>query len=181
MKRSLSLTLCAAALFTALIPAVTHAQNDKSQDKPKPAPVLIHATAHRAHFNDFQLRRSKDRSLETEIKNKGLDVAFTNWMRKDHPHIFATECIKQAGEMAVEFKSTNHMVDFDNLLAKRSDLRSSAAKIGHDAAFAEWLRTERPDTYREHFGLDKNNKPIQKNDKPKSDGGKKPDEKKNGK
>ena len=181
MKRSLSLALSVTALFVTLFAPVAYAQSDKPQDKPKPAPILIHATGHTAHFNDFQVRRSKDRSLEAEIKNKGLDRTFTEWMQKDHPYMFATECVKQAGQMAVEFKSTNHMIDFDKLIEKRSDLRISAEKMGHDAAFAEWLRTERPDTYREHFGLDKNNKPIKKDDEPKPYEGKKPDDKKNDK
>lgn len=124
----------------------------------KPAPIILHATAHTAHFNGFQIRRSKDRSLEPEIKRKGLDLAFTEWMQRDHPYVFAAECVKHAGEMATEFKSTPHMVDFDTLLPKRADLRLSAERLGHDVAFADWLRRERPDVYREHFGI----KPHQK-------------------
>ena len=63
------------------------------------------------------------------------------------------------------------MIDFDKLIEKRSDLRINAEKYGHDVAFAEWLRTERPAVYREHFGLDKNNKPIKKNVKKDKKGG----------
>lgn len=66
--------------------------------------------------------------------------------------------------MAREFKSTTHMLDFDKLLEKRPDLRAQTNKYGHDVAFAEWLRTERSDIYRQHFGLDPN-KPTRKDNK----------------
>ncbi|MCW3052857.1 MAG: hypothetical protein JWN14_2027 [Chthonomonadales bacterium] len=164
MKRSHSLSLYTVALLGALCAPIAHAQKNPSPEKPKPAPVIIRATRHAAHFNDFQIRRSKDRSLEAEIKNKGLDLAFTEWMQRDHPQMFQTECIKQAPGIAAEFKSTTHMVDFDKLIEKRPDLRLAVAKKGHDAAFTEWLRTEHPDLYRRHFGLDANNKPIHKSD-----------------
>ncbi len=45
------------------------------------------------------------------------------------------------------------MLDFDKLIDKRSDLRIQADKYGHGVAFAEWLRTERPAVYLEHFGI----------------------------
>ncbi len=80
-------------------------------------------------------------------------MAFTEWMQRDHPYIFASECVKQTGEIANEFKSTPHMLDFDKLMEKRSDLRIQADKYGHDVAFAEWLRTEHPDIYLQHFGV----------------------------
>jgi hypothetical protein len=164
MKRSLYAALGAFALAGICTGSLTSAQTDqKSNDKPTSPPVIIHATAHTAHFNDFQIRRSKDRSLETQIQEKGMDVAFTEWMQRDHPYIFAKECVKEVGAMASEFKTTNHMLDFDTLLQKRTDLRLQAEKYGHDVAFAEWLRTERPEVYRAHFGLDANNKPIKKN------------------
>ena len=165
MKLILSAVLCALALTVTLFGPAAHAQDDTKPAKTKPAPVIIRFQAHSMHANDFQIRRSKDRSLEQKIKKEGIDVAFTEWMQRDHPFIFAKECVKQVGEMATEFKSTSHMIDFDTLMEKRPNLRVQANKYGHDVAFAEWLRTERPDVYREHFGLDKNNKPIKKNDK----------------
>ena len=151
----------ALALTGSLLGSTAFAQEGEKPAKPSPAPIIIRFRAHAMGANDFQVRRSKDRSLEADIKNKGMDVAYTEWMQRDHPYIFAKECIKQVGEVAREFKSTNHMIDFDNLLPKRADLRMQASKYGHDVAFAEWLRTERPDTYRHHFGLDPN-KPTRK-------------------
>jgi hypothetical protein len=102
---------------------------------------------------DFQVARSKHREIEVQIKQKGMDVAFTEWMQRDHPYIFAHECVKQVGEIATEYKSTDHMLEFDKLIEKRGDLRIQADKYGHDMAFAECLRTERPDVYRQHFGI----------------------------
>ena len=130
-----------------------YAQDERKHGKPKPAPVIIRFQAHSMAANDFQVARSKHREIELQIKQKGVDVAFTEWMQRDHPYIFAKECVRQVGEIATEFKSTDHMLDFDKLLEKRGDLRIQADKYGHDVAFAEWLRTERPDTYREHFGI----------------------------
>ena len=156
MKRILYLTLCTLALTSALLGSVAYAQDGDTPAKPTPAPIIIRFNAHAMGANDFQVRRSKDRSLEADIKSKGMDVAYTEWMQRDHPYLFAKECVKQVGEVAHEFKSTTHMVDFDNLLPKRPDLRLQASKYGRDVAFAEWLRTERPDVYRQHFGLDPN-------------------------
>ena len=148
MKRALSAAFAATMLTGALALSLANTPPDT-----KPAPVIIHATAHTAHFGDFKTRLSKDRSLALEVQKKGIDVAFTEWMQRDHPYIFAAECVKHAGDIATEFKSTNHMLDFDTLLAKRADLKLKADKYGHDVAFAEWLRTERPDVYRQHFGI----------------------------
>jgi len=150
-----SIALGALILTASLLGSPVHAQDDKKPDNIKPAPVVIRFAAHRAHANDFMVRRNKDRSIEFAIKNKGIDVAYTEWMQRDHPFIFAKECVKEVGGIATSFKSTNHMLDFDVLLSKRSDLRLEANKYGHDIAFAEWLRKERPDVYRHHFGLDK--------------------------
>jgi hypothetical protein len=163
MKYVLHPVFCIAVITTTLLSRPVFAQDNK---KPvKPAPVIIRLGAHAMHANDFQVRRNKDRSLEGEIQRKGVDVAYTEWMQRDHPFIFATECVKQVGEIATTFKSTDHMIDFDLLMQKRSDLRLQAEKYGHDVAFAEWLRTERPNIYRQHFGLDKNNRPMKKPNK----------------
>ncbi len=152
MKSLLSLALSAVLVGTLSLSWVD-AQTDK-----QPAPIIIKASAHTSHFHDFQMRRNKDRSLETEIQKKGLDVAFTEWMQKDHPYIFASECSKHVGDIAVAFKNTPHTSDFDTLVTKRSDLRLNVAQYGHDVAFAEWLRSERPDVYRAHFNI-KSDKP----------------------
>ena len=156
MKRILYPALCTLALTGLLSSSVAYAQDGDKPAKPTPAPIVIRYRAHTMNANDFQIRRSKDRSLEAEIKSKGIDVAFTEWMQRDHPYMFARECVKQVGEAAHEFKSTTHMLDFDKQLEKRPDLRLQANKYGHDVAFAEWLRTERPDIYRQHFGLNPN-------------------------
>ena len=163
MRRLHCAALCAAVVTGALLSRPAVAQDDK---KPvKPAPVIIRFQAHSMHSNDFQVARSKHREIELEIKRKGVDVAFTEWMQRDHPYIFAHECVKQIGEIATEYKSTTHMLEFDKLIEKRGDLRIQADKYGHDVAFAEWLRTERPDVYREHFGI-KPEKKKEKKEKP---------------
>ena len=154
MKRILYPALCTLALTSALLGSAAYAQDGDKSAKSAPAPIIIRYRAHAMNANDFQVRRSKDRSLEADINKKGIDLAFTEWMQRDHPYVFAKECIKQTGEVAHEYKSTTHMLDFDKLLEKRPDLRLQANKYGHDVAFAEWLRTERPDIYRQHFGLD---------------------------
>lgn len=163
MKTRMS-SLLALALSFALIGGGTQATNAQTKKigTATPPPVIVKADAHAMHFNDFQVRRNKDRALEAEIKKKGLDVVFTEWMMRDHPYVFATMCSKQVGQIATKFKNTPHMGDFDALLSKRSDLRLKAEKYGHDVAFAEWLRTERPDIYRQHFGLGPDNKPLRK-------------------
>ena len=153
MKNLLFAPLCVLAITATSFGSIAQAQDDKKPGKMKPAPVIVRFNAHAMGANDFQIRRSKDRSIETTIKNKGIDVAFTEWMQRDHPYLFASECIKETGGIANEFKSTTHMVDFDNLLSKRPDLRMQADKYGHDVAFAEWLRTEHPDLYLQHFGI----------------------------
>ena len=145
--------ICALTITSAPFGAIVHAQGENESVKKKPAPVILRLNAHSMHANDFQVARSKHREIEIQIKQKGMDVAFTEWMQRDHPYIFAKECVKQVGEIAVEYKSTPHMLDFDKLIEKRGDLRIQADKYGHDVAFAEWLRTERPDVYREHFGI----------------------------
>jgi hypothetical protein len=150
MKISVFTALCALAIAATPFGSIAHAQDSV---KTKPAPVIVRFSAHAMNANDFQIRRSKDRSLESQIKSKGIDVAFTEWMQRDHPYMFASECVKQTGEIATEFKSTQHMIDFDKLMEKRSDLRIQADKYGHDVAFAEWLRTEHPDIYLQHFGV----------------------------
>jgi hypothetical protein len=153
MKRTLYPALGALALAFSLLGSAAYAQEDKKPDNIKPAPVIIRFQAHSMHANDFQVARSKHREIELQVKQKGMDIAFTEWMQRDHPYIFAHECVKQIGEIATEYKSTDHMLEFDKLIEKRGDLRIQADKYGHDVAFAEWLRTERPEVYREHFGV----------------------------
>ena len=153
MNRILNPALCALTLAGSLLGAAVFAQDETKPGKIKPAPVIVRFQAHSMHANDFQVARSKNRMIELEIKQKGVDVAFTEWMQRNHPYVFAKECVRQVGEIAVAFKSTPHMLEFDKLIEKRGDLRIQADKYGHDVAFAEWLRTEHPDLYREHFGI----------------------------
>ena len=165
MKNFKFAALCALAITAIPFSTFAHAQDKKDDVKLKPAPIILRFNAHSMHANDFQVRRSRDRILELNIKRKGIDVAFTEWMQRDHPYVFAKECVSQVGEIATDYKSTNHMLDFDKLIEKRPDLRIQADKYGHDVAFAEWLRTERPDVYRQHFGQDKTKKSMNKNHK----------------
>ena len=164
MKLSTLVALCALTFTHFQLASSANSQQDKVHDKQKPAPVIIKFNAHSMHAGDFQARRSKDRGLELKIKQQGIDAAFTEWMQRDHPFIFAKECVKQVGEIAIHFKSTNHMIDFDKQLTKHPDLRLSAEKYGHDIAFAEWLRAEHPDVYRAHFNIKAPKKPDTKGD-----------------
>ena len=43
-------------------------------------PFNIRFQAHSPHANDIQVARSKNRAMELEIKKKGMDLAFTEWM-----------------------------------------------------------------------------------------------------
>ena len=160
MPRKLVPALGAFALTLSLFASGAYAQISGASGAQKPAPVIVRFHAHGMGANDFQVARSKHREIELEIKKKGIDLAFTEWMQRDHPYVFARECVKENADMITDFKSTNHMEDFDALLPKRTDLRLNSNKYGHDVAFAEWLRTERPDVYRAHFGLDKDNRPV---------------------
>lgn len=153
MKKGMFAALCALTVIGLPFASAAHAASDKDPAKVKPTPVIIRFQAHSMHANDFQTARSKHREIELQIKSKGMDAAFTEWMQRDHPYVFAKECVKQVGEMAIEYKDTPHMLDFDKLIEKRADLRIQADKYGHDVAFAEWLRTERPDVYRLHYGI----------------------------
>ena len=153
MNKVMFTALCALTVTGLPFASSAHAAADKDSSKIKPAPIIIHYQAHSMHANDFQVARSKNRGIELQIKSKGMDVAFTEWMQRDHPYVFAKECVRQVGGMAVEYKDTPHMLEFDKLIEKRADLRIQADKYGHDVAFAEWLRAERPDVYREHFGI----------------------------
>ena len=81
MKSILYSMFGALALSSALLGSVAHAQEGDKPAKPAPAPIVIRFNAHAMKANDFQVRRSKDRSLEAEIKNKGMDVAYTEWMQ----------------------------------------------------------------------------------------------------
>ena len=153
MKYFLNSALCALTVASFVSGSAAYAQDDRKRENIKPAPVVIRFQTHSMNANDFQVARSKHREIELQIKQKGMDVAFTEWMQRDHPYVFAHECVKQVGEISNEFKSTNHMLEFDKLIEKRGDLRIQADKYGHDVAFAEWLRTEHPDIYRAHFGV----------------------------
>ena len=181
MKNFKFAALCALALTATPLGSFAHAQDKKDEVKPKPAPITIRFNAHSMHANDFQVRRSRDRILELKIKQQGLDRTYTEWMQRDHPYIFAEECIKQTAEIAKEFKSTSHMLEFDKLIEKRGDLRIQADKYGHDVAFAEWLRTEHPNLYLEHFGVKpgkksaKDEKKHDKDDKKPANDEKKPE------
>ena len=77
MKRILYPTLCTLALAGTLLGSVAYAQDGDKSAKSAPAPIIIRYRAHAMNANDFQVRRSKDRSLEAEISKKGIDLAFT--------------------------------------------------------------------------------------------------------
>lgn len=165
MKRWLPVALCAVTLVGA-VPALTRAQASPpapttQQSVPDP---IIRAKNHPQHATVFSARLNKNAALRAAVDRKGYDVAFTEWMKQDHPYEYATYCTKQAKEVTVAFKNTEHMAEFNTLVTKRADLRAAVKSVGYDVAFADWLRRERPDAYRKHFGIKKPINPFM-NDK----------------
>lgn len=51
----------------------------------------------------------------------------------------------------VKAQSSPYLVDFQNVSAKRADLRIDAVRRGVDSAFTDWLRRERPWVYRQYL------------------------------
>jgi hypothetical protein len=112
--------------------------------------IVIRASSHPAHSSAFQGWLAKRADLRAAVAKKGLDVAFTEWMREDHPYLYATVCVKKSAQVISRVKNTPHYGDFEGILSKRADLRALVAKKGNDAAFLEWLSRERPQVFAKH-------------------------------
>ncbi len=145
VKRWLPAALFAASLTWA-VPALAQGA---------PGPIIL-AKNHPTHAKMFASRLPHDAYWRKEVRRKGYDVAFNGWMQQDHPFEYAHYCIEESNEVVTVFKNTEHYHQFDALLPKRADLRSEVKSLGFDTAFADWLRREHPDLYRQHFGLENN-------------------------
>ena len=111
------------------------------------------------YFNDFLALNAKRPILRSAINIKGMNVAFSEWLRQEHPRAFERyaglhrgyahrsegtgkpACCATAAETA---HGNPNLSDFFALSGKRTDLRGSITRNGLDKAFAEWLRAERP-------------------------------------
>ena len=144
MKKLVFAAIIAAGVLGTLTSAPVRAQETVAE------PILV-ANKHTAHWSKFQAVINKNAYWRSVVSKKGQDVAFNQWMRADHPYIYAAVCMKAATDLAGKMKNTEHMAEFEALQAKRADLRASVASVGHDVAFADWLRKEKPKVYKEHF------------------------------
>ena len=142
-----TLLLPALGLLALSATALAAAQSQHTDDE-----IVIKAQGH-PHYMDFQSKLNKSAALRTAVAKKGLDVAFTEWMRQDHPYVYATTCVKMAHDKAPEVKAMPHMADFQSILPKRSDLKAEVARKGLDAAFLDWLKKEHPGDYAAHAKL----------------------------
>jgi uncharacterized protein YggE len=57
--------------------------------------------------------------------------------------------IAQSNSPVLRTQGNPALGDFQTLSNKRADLRVSVSRKGRDAAFTDWLRTERPQLYRD--------------------------------
>lgn len=111
--------------------------------------IVIHADRHGSgHAAKFQTVLNKSGFWRNETQTKGYDVAFTEWMRADHPWEFAAVCMKAAENVKKNEEHTSHMGEFNSAQGKDAGLRANVQKVGTDAAFMDWLRTHHPDSYK---------------------------------
>jgi hypothetical protein len=92
MKRLTTLFVISIALFAGFALATT-VRADNSQS------VTIHAQGN-AYFTDFIARSSKRGDLRVNMASKGIDVAFTEWLKAEHPDAYR--------ESAVQAAASNH-------------------------------------------------------------------------
>lgn len=59
--------------------------------------TVIRAQGHPNHV-DFVARSSKRADLRANIARKGLDSAFTEWLRAEHPHVYRQHLEQTARE-----------------------------------------------------------------------------------
>jgi hypothetical protein len=149
-KRSIT-TLLSMVAATSYIPSATAQSRDTQNNNVKEQQFLLRARLHEAHLIEFQNAAKRDPQLNSEIRREGLDAAFTDWMRREHPYLFAYSCVQLARQIAADFKSTRHWRDFQALLARRPDMREEAERLGTDAVFADWLRREHPSVYQQRI------------------------------
>ena len=59
--------------------------------------LVVRAQGHPNHV-DFVARSSKRADLRANISRRGLDVAFTEWLRAEHPHVYRQHLEQTARE-----------------------------------------------------------------------------------
>jgi hypothetical protein len=141
--------LVTTALLAMALSGVAFAQMTASQTAPaQDVPIVIHADRHSHAVNKFESVQNKSSYWKAEVQKKGYDVAYTEWMQVDHPMEFAAVCVKEAHAVRKNMLHSEHMTEFNALIAKRSDLKQEVQSMGYDAAFVDWLKDAHPDAYR---------------------------------
>ena len=137
-------------LYVAIISAVAFAGALAARTARAEEGTMVIPAQGDPHLTNFVSILPKRGDLRVAIAKDGFDSAFSAWMRADHPTVYAAICSKMTREAAGQSGNTQHLVDFQSLLAKRSDLRAAVVEEGQEQAFMDWMRKERPDFYAQH-------------------------------
>ncbi|HEY3333525.1 MAG TPA: hypothetical protein VGK19_26065 [Capsulimonadaceae bacterium] len=122
--------------------------------------IMITQSRHAAHSAQFDAAAAKDAAIRADIQKLGTDVAFTKWMQRNHPYVYAAACAKNAQLITAHCKHTNLMSEFDSLANKHADIGAAVKAEGYDAAFVDWLRANHPAEYAEHLTAVAATKPV---------------------
>ena len=109
---------------------------------------VLRASDHSAIAGEFLGHLGHRSDYRAAIAKKGLDQAFSDWLRERDLALFEKLSSAGARTTGLRFRSAPHLAGFDSILAKRPYLRVLASREGVDAAYDEWLRTERPGSSR---------------------------------
>lgn len=144
MQRTFRIVVLSAIVFVGLSAgSIVHAVDTK-------ADVILRARGN-PYLLDFQVLSNKRADLRINLIRKGLNVAFTEWLRNERPLVYRHYAAQPAVTTdAPSIRTAWHPLlnDFLVLSNKRADLRLEMARKGLDAAFTEWLRRERPNVKR---------------------------------
>lgn len=137
MKRQLFVAAVLAVVCTGTLSGIpAHANEETTIIKAQGNPYL----------NDFMVRSNKRADLRINLIRKGRNAAFTDWLRNERPFAYR-EYARQtpAADVSGQIRTSWHPLlnDFLVLSNKRADLHLNVARKGLDAAFVEWLQTER--------------------------------------
>ncbi|MCS6776717.1 MAG: hypothetical protein RMJ43_01585 [Chloroherpetonaceae bacterium] len=104
------------------------------------------------HLNAFKALLSKRADLRLQVEQRGIDAAFTDWLRAEKPEAYR-EAMQRGETVAarpiIRAQGHPYLQTFKVLANRRADLRYKQATYGTDVAFTEWLRTEKPGVYHE--------------------------------
>lgn len=90
VRISICLSLCALSALLSVSSLSVRADDKAPDAKTQNAvaePLVIVAQGHPKHV-DFVAKSSKRADLRANIQRKGLNVAFTEWLRAEHAHIY---------------------------------------------------------------------------------------------